>query len=161
MRIPPPLQRRTKTKFDFIVYFVIPIKNKNQKNMENITKNNRILGKYNQTNLCISIFLLLFVCMAIFSCHSKEEKNVQTNKTKKTPEPQFFLNVVSEDYMQDEMHYVPRFVKGKNIIYIAWSFKGDSVLLFSPYKKMTDEEYNKWLGRSKAAYEYVTGKVVE
>ena len=132
--------------------------------MENTEKNTKLSGECSRKNLYI-MFTIVLVCMVIFCClcHSRDKANVQTsNQTKKTPEQQFFLSLVSKDYMQDEISYAPRFVQGKDIIYIALSnAKRDSIILFSPSDKMSDDEYNHWLGKSKGAYEYITGKVVE
>ncbi len=112
-----------------------------------------------------------FICLVclvlmLYLCYSKSNTNIQVPMNDKImslfvsePEPpQFFLSLVSPDYMQDEISYAPRFVQGKNVTYIALA-KSDSIILFTPSDKMSDMEYNKWLGRSKAAYEYVTGKV--
>jgi len=136
--------------------------------MENQTTEKNILpgeccpkkiGKYGV--LCLFCLVLM-----LYLCYSKSNTNIQVPMNDKImslfvsePEPSpFFLSLVSHDYMQDEISYVPRFVQGKNVTYIALT-KGDSIILFTPSDKMSDDEYNKWLGRNKAAYEYATGKV--
>ena len=129
--------------------------------MENTEKNVKIPGECCPKKIvamCVICLICLAVMLYLFQCKNTANGQNQTSYTISSPPPQFSLGLVSEEYIQDEISYIPRFVQDKKVITIALS-TGDSIILFTPSDKMSDVEYNKWLGRSKAAYEYATGKV--
>jgi hypothetical protein len=140
-------------------------KTKNNMEKNQITEKNILPGECCPKTLGIfGLIGLVFAVFMLYLCYHKNTTKTQpdnpiTSLFVSEQEPtQFFLSLVSTDYMQDEISYAPRFVQGKVISHIALA-EEDSVVLFTPSDKMSDKEYNHWIGRSRAAYEYVTGKV--
>ncbi len=106
------------------------------------------MKKYAST---LGFIIIMFVILLISCPKAFDGKSSIKDQESLTPTSELFL--ISKDWMQEPIFYVPsRFIKNKKIHFVALRDQ-DSITIFVPYQTITMKEYHMWLGKNTGAYE--------